>query len=287
MDNKKKGIGIFIAAIMVIAGEGRKKEMEGRSISTWRPATRLGVGVIFVIILVLAGATTSAVAQPTTFFGEDTGLGEDTRLTSHPNADAARDAFLAQLNNPGTEDFESFADGATAPLAANFGPAGTATLQGTGYVNEVPTGTNGYGRYPISGDKYWDSSSSFYIEFSEPQVAFGFYGVDVGDFSGQLTLTYEDGTAETITIPHTVNSPGGTVIYYGFIDLEKPFTKVTFGNTEAGTDVFGFDDFTIGTREQVGPQAVPTLTPIGLIALIGLLSVVAAISIRTNIRKRR
>ena len=237
--------------------------------------------MLLAVFFVFLGLTTSVVAQPTTFFGEDLGLGEDTRLTSYPNADAARADFLAQLRNPGTEDFESFADGATAPLAVNFGPAGTATLQGTGYVNEVPTGTNGFGRYPISGDKYWDSSSSFYIEFSEPQVAFGFYGIDVGDFSGQLTITYEDGTAETIIIPHTVNSPGGTVIYFGFIDLDKPFINATFGNTAAGTDVFGFDDFTIGTREQVGPvQAVPALTPIGLIALVGLLSVIAAMSVR-------
>ena len=37
-----------------------------------------------------------------------------------------------------------------------------------------------------------------------------------------------------------------------------------------------------------GPQPqVPTLTPIGLIALVGLLSVIAAVSIRTNIRKKR
>ena len=35
------------------------------------------------------------------------------------------------------------------------------------------------------------------------------------------------------------------------------------------------------------PTAVPTLTPIGLIALVGLLSVVAAISIRTTIGKKR
>ena len=33
--------------------------------------------------------------------------------------------------------------------------------------------------------------------------------------------------------------------------------------------------------------AVPTLTPIGLIALVGLLSVIAAVSIRTSIRKKR
>jgi hypothetical protein len=35
------------------------------------------------------------------------------------------------------------------------------------------------------------------------------------------------------------------------------------------------------------PTAVPTLTPIGLIALVGLLSVIAAVSIRTSIRKKR
>jgi len=35
------------------------------------------------------------------------------------------------------------------------------------------------------------------------------------------------------------------------------------------------------------PTAVPALTPIGLIALAGLLSVIAAISIRTSIRKKR
>ena len=35
------------------------------------------------------------------------------------------------------------------------------------------------------------------------------------------------------------------------------------------------------------PAPVPTLTPIGLIALVGLLSVIAAVSIRTGIRKKR
>ena len=193
----------------------------------------------------------SAVAEPTIFFGEDSGLGEGDRLTSTPNADAARADFLAQLTNPGTENFESFADGAVAPLAVDFGAAGTATLQGTGEIEEVPDGTNGYGRYPISGDKYWETSDVIYIEFTEPQAAFGFYGVDVGDFSGQLTITYEDGSTQKVTIPHTMNSPGGTVIYFGFIDLDNPFTTATFGNTAPGTDYFGFDDFTIGTKEQV------------------------------------
>ncbi|NQE46014.1 hypothetical protein C5S31_08330 [ANME-1 cluster archaeon GoMg2] len=235
--------------------------------SIYMDATRrMSIGLLFVLFLVLLVSATNAVAEPTTFFGEDSGLGEDDRLTSTPKADAARADFITQLSNPGTEKFESFAEGAEAPLAVDFGAAGTATLQGTGKIVEVPTDTDGYGRYPISGDKYWKSGGSFYVEFSKPEAAFGFYGVDVGDFHGQLTIAYEDGSAQTVTIPHTVDSPGGTVIYFGFIDLDKPFTKITFGNTAEGAeeeDVFGFDDFTIGTREQVEltPSPSPTPTP--------------------------
>ena len=117
--------------------------------------------------------------------------------------------FFHILRTVGTEDFESFADGEEAPLEVYFGDAETATLQGTGEIEEVPIGTNGYGRYPISGDKYWKTNSSFSIDFTEPEAAFGFYGIDVGDFSGQLTTTYEDGSPQTVTIPHTVDSPGG------------------------------------------------------------------------------
>lgn len=212
-----------------------------------KPTRRLRIGILFVLFLVLLGSTNSAVAQPTTtFFGEDLGLGEYTRLTSHPHADTARANFLAQLKNPGTEDFERFDDNKTAPIAVDFGRAGTATLQGNGEIEEIWTDTNERGRYPISGDKYWESSRDFYIEFTDPQVAFGFYGVDIGDFQGQLTITYEDGSAETILIPHTTDSPGGTVIYFGFIDLDNQFTSATFGHTGAEEDIFGFDDFTIG-----------------------------------------
>ena len=50
-------------------------------------------------ILILAAvlffmAAAPAIALQTTFFGEDLGLGESTRLTSHPNADTARTNFF-------------------------------------------------------------------------------------------------------------------------------------------------------------------------------------------------
>ncbi|RMH04982.1 MAG: hypothetical protein D6704_10215 [Nitrospirae bacterium] len=154
---------------------------------------------------VCMGIAGVAQAAPLTFFGEDLGLGEGTRLPAHPNADAAQAAFLSNLVGVGTEDFESFADGTSAPLTLTFPGVGTATLMGSGNVNEVPTGTNGVGRYPISGTKYWETGSICNIEFSNPVAAFGFFGIDIRDFGGQVTLTLQNGSSTTLTIPNTIN----------------------------------------------------------------------------------
>ena len=50
-----------------------------------------------------------------------------------------------------------------------------------------------------------------------------------------------------------MNGLGGSVLFWGLIDTDNPFTSLTFGNTAAGTDFFGFDDMTIGSVEQVVP----------------------------------
>jgi hypothetical protein len=219
-------------------------------------------------LLLALGAAGSGSAAPLTFFGEDLGQGETVRLAATPNADAARNAFFANLVGVGTETFEGFATGSSAPLAVSFGAAGTATLGGTGNITSVPTGTNNAGRYPISGDKYWTSGETFTITFSNPVAAFGFYGIDIGDFGGQVTLTLAGGGAQTITVPNTVNGAGGAVLYFGIIET-LTFTAITFGNSAAGTDVFGFDDFSIGSLEQV---KIPAPAALGLfgIALAGL-----------------
>ncbi len=217
---------------------------------------------------VLFGAA-PAHAALLTFFGEDLGMGEAVRLPAHPNADAARTAFLASLIGVGTENFEGFANGTGAPLAINFPGAGTATLGGGGNIANVPAGTNGFGRYPISGNQYWESGEGFTVTFSDPVAAFGFYGVDIGDFGGQVTLTLAGGGAQVINIPSTINGLGGSVLYFGIIET-LTFTAITFGNTAAGTDFFGFDDMTIGSLEQVRPGPEPgslALLALGLVAL--------------------
>lgn len=224
------------------------------------------VGVLLSVLIFVAG---SAGAAPLIFFGEDLGLGEGVRLASHPNADAAQAAFLANLVGVGTEDFEGFAAGTPAPLAIAFPGAGTATLSGGGAVANVPVGTNGVGRYPISGNQYWETGTAFAITFDQPVAAFGFYGVDIGDFSGQVVLELTNGSSTLVNIGNSTSTAGGSVLYFGYIDVDNPWIKVTFGNTAPGTDFFGFDDMTIGSVEQVVP-AVPEPSTLVLLGCAGL-----------------
>ncbi|NLD91936.1 MAG: PEP-CTERM sorting domain-containing protein [Fibrobacter sp.] len=220
--------------------------------------------------LLITAAVTAAWSTPVTFFGEDLGLGEGTPLTSWANADATRADFFSNLQGVEVFNFESVSG--NAPIAADFGTAGTATITGSGSVTSVtPGSTNGNGRYAISGSNYYEATDDFTINFSNAISAFGFYGIDIGDFGGQVTLNMTSGLSTVLTMPNSINIRGGSVCYFGFYDVENAYSSITFGNTAAGTDYFGFDDFTIGIRENVVPSvpepATMSLIGIGILGL--------------------
>lgn len=215
---------------------------------------------LFVSVISLATVSMSAIAKPAeaaylTFFGQDQGQGENVRLGSTPNSDTARASFFSNLQNVGTETFESISAGTSAPIVVAFG-ADTATITGSGSVQSQGSGTNGFGRYPISGTNFYEVSGVFNLTFNNAQAAFGFYGVDIGDFNGQVTLTLTKigGGTTTFTVP-TTRTAGGGALYFGLIgtDASEQFTSVSFGNTASGVDVFAFDDFSIGNQSQVVP----------------------------------
>ena len=236
--------------------------------------------------LLLGGLTATAQADQTVF-GEDINTGGNFVRIAHPNADAAQNAFLSALTGIGTENFEGFAPDTPAPITLTFPGAGAATLS-SGTVVSQTTGVNGNGQYPISGSQFLetDTNTGFIISFSQPVAAFGFYGVDVGDYGNQLTLTLVNGTSRTLTVPHTLGSNGntsGSVLYFGVIaDPGQEYRSVVFGNTGVGGDSFAFDDMTIGSRQQVTGSLTPEP---GAIALLSSGLLVSAGFLRRRIRK--
>ncbi len=209
-------------------------------------------------LAVFAAVSTQLPAATTNFFGEDLNFAGDPTTATPTQSSAARDQFFSNLNGVGTESFEGFATGTTVPLSVNFPGAGTATLSGDG---TIVSGNDGGGRFPISGTQFLETSAGagFNLAFSSPIAAFGFFGTDIGDFGGQaiLTLTDINGATSTITVPNTSGDNGsttGSALYFGFYDKTNSYTNIAFQDTST-QDVFGFDDFSIGSNAQVVPVA--------------------------------
>lgn len=237
---------------------------------------KIGSGVVALGVLTGVGISALPAQAFQIFFGEDLGQGESIRLPSTPNANAAQSQFLGKLNNVGTEDFEGapHPPGQTTPFTVtfpgSFATTITATLSDNGTVFSQPTGTNGFGRYPTSGNQYVGTGSHLHVNFDTNVAAFGFKGVDIGDFGGQVTLNLKKAGAlvQKLTIPNTINGLGGGVLFYGVISdgPSELFDEVEFSNTAPGVDFFGFDDMTVGDLQQVQPTPEPT-NLLGLIAL--------------------
>ena len=229
-----------------------------------------------IAVFATAALISGVASSYTIFFGEDLNNSATTRLASTPNATAASNSFLANLIGVGTETFETIAPGTGVPLNLNFPGAGAATLAGgNGQVVSVPVGTNGFGRYPISGSNYFEvtalAAGTFNITFGAPVAAFGFWGVDIGDFGGTIELALVDGSSTVIDLGNTVGnnaSTDGSVLFFGLIgSVAQQFTGIAFNLTSdpGNRDVFAFDDMTIGSIEQVRPVPEPdSLLLVGL-----------------------
>ncbi|WP_297526618.1 PEP-CTERM sorting domain-containing protein [Thiohalobacter sp.] len=215
--------------------------------------------------MALGFAAVSAQAVPVTFFGEDTSTAG---IALGPNSAAARSSFLAGLTGVGNEDFESFSLGATAPLNLTFpGSSGSlsATLNGTGNIDD-----SGPGRFATSGRLFWEASTgSFDITFANPVSAFGFNGIDIGDFVTQqmtLTLTDVNNVVSQLTVPHSLNigNNDNATLFFGFIDAGNSYTSIAFTNAGGG-DIFAFDDMVVGDAGQITTVPEP-----GILALLGI-----------------
>lgn len=204
-------------------------------------------------VVLLLTLVTPARSETRIFSGEDLNTGsqqgDEPRLSIHPNADAARAAFLSALESYSVADFENFEVGNCGSAVLDFGSHGLASLVGIGCVKSVPDGSL-LGAYPLSGNRFWFSAldvgqtvNPFTITFEAPQTALGFYATDIADWACEVRLTF-DGTS-TLTVPSTLGCPSGGVLFFGVVRTESPFTTVSFEPTRSG-DGAGYDDIIVG-----------------------------------------
>lgn len=240
-------------------------------------------------------AYSSSVSAYMIYFGEDVNNSATVPLTTIPNSSGAAASFMAKLSGVGTETFESIDPGTTTSpwMELSFPGAGGSTTMtarltgGDGYVSEVaPGSTDGAGRYSIpsaGSTRYLEveagGTGNFEILFDQAIAAFGFYGIDIGDFGGQVTLDfYKSGdVVKSETLSTTSSATGtidGSVLYFGLIaeGSSEEFDKVAFRTTTGAGDYFAFDNFTIASRGQVTDDTTPpNPTPIpGTLLLAGL-----------------
>jgi hypothetical protein len=206
-----------------------------------------------------AGLVTSvANANPIIFSGVDIGANSTDPRPNSNTAAASFDTAAGALGSTSLINFES------APLG-NFNTLVVApgvTLGGSQSIRNSPVGTPDrvWGYNTTAGGSQFASlfTGSLTFTFASPIDAFGAYisGVQI---DGE-TITFNDGTSQSIPIPNPGFSNGG-VEFLGFTDAGKQFTSVSINVLN---DIVGVDDvrFTV-------PSAVPA--PIAGAGLPGLI----------------
>jgi hypothetical protein len=234
-----------------------------------RRRTVRAVGVALALFLGLAAS--SAQGALTLYIGTDPGAGS---ADARPNSDAAAAAFDSAAAGIGAVQLINFE---AAPLGTftSFLVAPGVTLSGDGEggvdpeIRNTPSGTPdelfGYNT-TAAGANFVDLFGGFIdFAFTDPIHAFGAY------ISGlQLTtatVTYDDGSTQTIEIPDDFNTSGGGIAFVGFTDPGNSIVSVRI-NTPG--DITGVDDVRyVYTEATVVPEMSTILTAAsGLLPLV-------------------
>lgn len=240
-----------------------------------------------VLAMALAAPVSAYVLSP--YSGIDINGDPFTALGAIPNSLQAESAFKRDLLNNsrvhviGSEDLEKQPLGAPAggELTLDLGVAGTVKLKSrTGAIAQAPVGdTNGFGRYSVpGGTRFWDDQaggqSSFSILFDRDMTGFGFYGTDIGDLTGTLSLVLFDANdleISRLAVPTAsrVIDADGSVLYFGLIaeSSDEFFRRISFVSSSGFVDGFGFDSFTVGSA---APSRVPEPGTLLLVACAAL-----------------
>lgn len=171
------------------------------------------------------------------------------------------------------EAFSAYAVSAALPLAVFSGQGALTMTSGAGGVgrteNRVTISGVTAGRFnttgavgaPVSGT-WWQSAYNFEMTFVAPVRGFSTYITDAGDFGGQLAMVLTDTLGGDTVVPLPTSQLSGSLLFVGFTDDTKQYTKVAFTLTQApgATDVLGFDDMAVTTGTPIARSSYPIPT---------------------------
>ena len=183
-------------------------------------------------------------------------------------------AAAAALGPASLITFESAPVGAFTSLAVAPG----VTLTGANSQNNPQT-INNTPNYPINpaldgfnttlgGSNYLElMAGTATFTFSSPIQAFGAYITGPQPFFFLDTITFNDGTSQSVSIPSGNNTDGG-VSFAGFVDPGKTITQITInaGIPLVAGDFIGVDD----VRFVLSPAPMSTPEPGSLALLAGM-----------------
>ena len=317
MDNKKKGIEIFIAAILVIsvfaavaiAAQESSQDKAPTSESTLGSSGDSPWDVLFQHDVHTPTGDNQCLGvefDGTFFWITGGGAGGTNKLHKFDKAGN----YIISYNQPTTSGwgwrdlvwdgnylYASEDDG-----SLNIDQIDPSTGAATGVTIPGPLNPNRGLAYDPATDHFWTANwgSDIYeidrsgVIINQYPNALGIYGLAWDDISPDgpwLWIWSQDGngclcsqfdprtglfTGLTYNgaVPPGGSAGGACFARFGDIDVFVGLHQAT-------------PDTIVGYEITKIPAPVPTLTPIGLIALVGLLSAIAAVSIRTSIRKKR
>ena len=187
------------------------------------------------IAAVCAAAPSVGQASIVVYSGGDDAVSSLAQMT---NSVAAETSFAAAVSSASTITFET-------PVPADV------TISGGSITNNSGCGALcGFNTTPSGQNFLLLDGGSVTFTFANPINAFGMYitGLQT-DLVPQETLTFNDGSSETINTP---TSTGGGGAFLGFTDFGASITSVTYNATN---DIVSIDDVQYGS-------ASPTTTAI-------------------------
>jgi hypothetical protein len=236
--------------------------------SSLRSLTLCGLGSA---ALALAGPATRAAVV--TFIGTDVGAGP---TDPRPNSNTAAAEFdPASVSPEGQVTFDTFENEPTGnftSLDLGYGVTLTGT-DGSGNSQSILDAPE-YSPQPslagynttVGGANYLNLlGGTATFSFSTPITAFGAYFTGVQTAFGTVTLSFNDGTGQTVTVPAEPDDSGG-VSFVGFTDAGHTISSVTVTSGSGGaSDYIGLDDVRFTLVPIPEPSTVALLAGAGVL----------------------